>query len=93
VREDLNLVALGRFQVWWLMGEHLTWWSMEGSNVWWLLEGSKFGGLWKEKEKHPFHLFSLPPQQILLEFFFSLILRFYFTMILNHYFIFFLPFP
>jgi hypothetical protein len=30
-----------------------------------------FGGPWKEKKKHPFHLFSLPPppppQQILLK--------------------------
>jgi hypothetical protein len=31
-----------------------------------------FGGQWKEKEKHLFHLFSLPPQQILLKFFFSI---------------------
>ncbi len=41
-------------------------------------------GLWKEKEKHPFHFFSLPLQQILLKPFFSLILKFYFTMVLNH---------
>jgi hypothetical protein len=44
---------------------------MEGSNAWWPLEGSKLGGLWKEKEKHLFHLFSLSQQQILLKFFFN----------------------
>jgi hypothetical protein len=55
---------------WWSMGKHLAWWPMEGSNVWWPLEGSKLGGHWKEKNKHIFHLFSLPPQQNLLKPFF-----------------------
>jgi hypothetical protein len=41
------------------MGKHLAWWPMEASNAWWPLKGSKLGGLVKEKEKHPFHLFSL----------------------------------
>jgi len=35
-----------------LMGKHLVWCPMEGS---------KFGGFWKEKEKHPFHFFSFSP--------------------------------
>jgi hypothetical protein len=35
-----------------LMGRHFVWCPMEGS---------KFGGLWKEKEKHPFHFFSFSP--------------------------------
>jgi hypothetical protein len=64
---------------------------MEGSNAYWPLKGSKLDDLWKE-EKHPFHLFSFFPQQILLKSFFSLILRFYFTMVLSHYFMPFLPF-
>jgi hypothetical protein len=42
-----------------------------------------FGGPWKEKENHSFHLFSLPPNKFYLNFFFPLILRFYFTMVLN----------
>jgi hypothetical protein len=29
-----------------------------------------FGGQWKKKEKHLFHLFSLSPQQVLLKPFF-----------------------
>jgi hypothetical protein len=52
------------------------------------------GDFWKEKEKHPFHLFSLSPQTILFEpSFFSLILRFYFTMVLDRYFMLFFIFP
>jgi hypothetical protein len=48
----------------------------------------------KEKEKHPFHLFSLSPPKFLLEpFFFPLILRFYFTMVLNCHLTFFFFFP
>jgi hypothetical protein len=44
------------------------------------------GGPWKEKERHPFHLFSFSPStNFTLNFFFSLILRFYFTMVLNRY--------
>jgi hypothetical protein len=54
-----SLMALGMFHVWRSMGKHLAWWPMEGSNVWWPLEGSKLGGLWKEKEKHHFHLLPL----------------------------------
>jgi hypothetical protein len=34
-----------------------------------------FGGQWKKKEKHPFHLFSLSPQQILLKPLFSIDLK------------------
>jgi hypothetical protein len=53
-----------------------------------------FGGLWKEKKKHHFHLFSLSRPTILLEpSFFSLILKFYFTMVLNRYFMPVLLFP
>jgi hypothetical protein len=69
-----------------------TWWPLEGPNVWWPLKGSKLGDLWKEKEKHHFHFFSLSSQR-LLKHFFSLILRFYFTLVLDHYFTPFLPFP
>jgi hypothetical protein len=58
------------------------------------MEGSKLGGLWKEKEKHPFHLFSPSPPTILLKHFcFPLIFKFYFTMVLDCYFTPFLPFP
>jgi hypothetical protein len=42
-------------------GKTPTWRPVEGSNAWWPLEGSKLGGLWKEKEKHLFHLFSFSP--------------------------------
>ncbi len=42
-------------------GETPTRWPMEGSNGRRPIEGSKLGGLWKEKEKHPFHLFSFSP--------------------------------
>jgi hypothetical protein len=46
----------------------------------------QLGGPWREKEKHPFHFFSLSPKQILLNFFcFPLILRFYFTMVIDYY--------
>jgi hypothetical protein len=44
--ETSRLVANARFQVSWSMGKHFIWWPMEGS---------KLGGLWDEKEKHPFH--------------------------------------
>jgi len=37
------------------------WWPIKGSNVWWPMKGSKLDGHWKEKEKHPLQLFSLPP--------------------------------
>jgi hypothetical protein len=67
--------------------------ALERFHVWWPLEGFMLGGLWKEKEKHHFHLFSLSPLIILLKhFFFPLIWRIYFTMVLNHYFMFFFPF-
>jgi hypothetical protein len=44
-----------------------------------------FGGQWKKKEKHPFHLFSLSPQQILFKPFFPIDLKVYFTMVLGLY--------
>ncbi len=54
---------------------------MEGSNAWWPMEG---------EGETPFHLFPLPPQEILLKpSFFPLILRFYFTMVIGHYLCFF----
>jgi len=46
----------------------------------------QLGGPWKEKEKHPFHLFSLAfPNKFYL--------KFYFIMVLDYYFTLFLPFP
>ncbi len=57
VKENPNLVALGRFQAWWPMEGSNDWWPLGKHLVWCLM----FGGLWKEKEKHHFHLFSLPP--------------------------------
>jgi hypothetical protein len=49
----------------------------EGSHAWWSMEGER---------EAPFHLFSFPPQQILLKPpFFPSILSFYFTMVLGHY--------
>jgi len=73
-------VANGRFKCFMANGRFQAWWPMEGSNALWPMEGSKLGGqwkvlmfgvLWKEKEKHVSHLFSLSPQQILLKPFFS----------------------
>jgi hypothetical protein len=43
-----NLVALGKFQTWWLMGKHFAWWHMEGSSAWWPLEG--FNAWWPLQE-------------------------------------------
>jgi hypothetical protein len=75
----------GRSKAWWPMegereGSH-AWWPMEGeregSHIWWPMEGEK---------KNHFHLFSLSPQPIYLNFqFFPLTLSFYFTMVLGHY--------
>jgi hypothetical protein len=52
-----------------------------------------FGGIWKEKKKHLFHLFSLSPPTILFDFFFPLLLRFSCTMVLERYFMPFFLFP
>jgi hypothetical protein len=67
------------------------WWLMECSKAWWPMEGSKLGG--QVKEKTPFHLFPLSPQQILLKpsiFPFDLKILFYHGPILLMHF---LPFP
>jgi hypothetical protein len=61
--------------------------------TWWPMEGSMLGGLWKEKEKHLFHLFSFYPPANFISTFFSLILKFYFAMGLHYYFTPFFPFP
>jgi hypothetical protein len=57
------------------------------------LECSMPGCLWKEKEKHHFHLLPLFTQKYFTSTFFPLILGFFFIMVLNHYFVSFLHFP
>jgi hypothetical protein len=68
------------------MEDSNVWWPMEGegkgSNAWWPLEREGEGyNVWWPMEREgeaPFHLFSPPPQQILLKpSFFLFILRFY----------------
>jgi hypothetical protein len=85
VKEDPNLVAIGRFQAWWPMKKHFAWWLMESSNVWWPLEG--------EGEASFSLLFILSFNKFYLNLFFPSILRFFFTMVLNYYFSPFPPFP
>ncbi len=93
-RNEGKLKANGRFQAWW----PLEWiWCLvvngETSlfNGQWkvsslvTLECSMFGCLWKENEKHLFHL-----QKILLKHLFHWFLKFYLTMVLNCYFMSFL---
>ncbi len=69
-----SLVANGKFQAWWPMecsklgGQ----WKVPSLvangkfQAWWPMECSKLGGQWNVKEKTPFHLFPLSPQQTYL---------------------------
>jgi hypothetical protein len=86
-----NLVANGRFQAWWPLDCTKLSGQLKVPSLW-PLKCSMFGGLWKEKEKHIFHLLSLFTIKNFIKKKFPFILGFIFTMVLDCYFALFLHF-
>jgi hypothetical protein len=70
VKEDLNLVANGRFHCLVALERFHSWWPLKGSMLSGLWKVPLVGGQWKEKEKHIFPSSHFPPNKFYLNFHF-----------------------